>query len=113
MLNRLTGDQMLAKTDPRFQKHLRDMQNQEILNVVASKFKEQPAILESELNEFILGLDPKYEITGKYALRALNRMISGHGFKIDVTTRFRVNSKITRKFGLIPILQSEIDTISS
>ena len=111
VLNRLNSDQMLIKTDPRIQKHLKDMKNQELVNIIAEQFKIRQTIPKSELNTFLTTLDPKFGISGKYSIRTANKILCSHGFKLELI-RKQLQSDRVKYYRMTQLHQTEIEALT-
>ena len=100
LLNKLTADNMLIKADPRFQRHIKDQRDQELLSIVANKFKENPTILSSNLDQFLQNLDRKFDISDKYAIRCVNNRLNAHGYKL-ARQQNKIDGKIISNYQLV------------
>lgn len=112
ILNRLNGDNMQIKTDPRLQKHLKDMRNQEYVNIVSEKFKTQQIMSKPDLDTFLKSIEPKFDIKTTYSIRAANGIMRPHGFKLELTGRQQTQSTRVKYYRLVKILQAEIEVIT-
>ena len=112
MLNRVTNDQMLVKTDPKLQKHLKDQRIQELLNIIAAKFKETPIMSNIDLNTFLTNLDSKFGLKVKLPIKHANLAIMTHGYKIQYKTQNRTSTGILRNYELVAQMKHELEEIS-
>ena len=103
-LNKLNVDNMLVKTDPRLQRHLKDQQGQELLSIIANKFKGDHSISNPELNAFLNGLDSKFGIYDKYPIRSANNIINSHGYSLKFDCKSKIDGKQVKIYKLAPTM---------